>query len=196
MWWVAGQPKSECLANSFLKLCFCLLKSVGEWTTSPGCHVSQLVCAKHTLCLYSELWPPVPLVSALFWVLQDSLPSPLLPSPCLLVGHCSFSNLQAAPLRQPLTAPISLCGSRPALLHREDETLVPSRRLGNVTLQRIPLTSGVFSCSWKQHLKQLFELPVSWDSTAATEFEKTLKHTTPVEVLWKLMVSEQQLDQQ
>lgn len=63
MWWVAGLP--EGLANSFLKLCFSLfLKSVREWTTSPGCHVSQLVCAKHTPCLYSGLWSPVPRVSA------------------------------------------------------------------------------------------------------------------------------------
>lgn len=37
---------------------------------------------------------------------------------------------------------------------------------------------------------------MSWDSTAAAEFEKTLKHTPHVEVLWKLLVSEQQLDQQ
>lgn len=59
--WVAGLPKSEGLASSFLKLFLCLLlKSVREWTTSPGCHVRQLVCAKHTLCLCSGLWPACP----------------------------------------------------------------------------------------------------------------------------------------
>lgn len=67
------------------------------------------------------------------WVQQDSLPSPLPPSPCLLVGHSSFSNLQAAPLGQPLTASTSLFGSTSALLHREHKTLVLNRGLRNLT---------------------------------------------------------------
>lgn len=37
---------------------------------------------------------------------------------------------------------------------------------------------------------------MSWDSAAVAEFEKTLKHTTHMEILWKLLMSEQQLDQQ
>lgn len=94
---------------------------LNQWENGPPhlAAMSASLFVPNIRCAFTvSSWPPVPLVSALFWVLQDSLPSPLLPSPCLLVGHCSFSNLQAAPLRQPLTAPISLCGSRPALLHK------------------------------------------------------------------------------
>lgn len=102
MWWVAGLLKSEGLANSFLKLCFCfLLKSVREWTTSPGCHVSQLVCAKHTLCLYSGLWPPVLWVSA-FLSAAGLAPlfSPSFPLPAggtLLLFQPAGSSTRTAP---------------------------------------------------------------------------------------------------
>lgn len=126
-----GWPKSEGLANSFLMLCFCLLlKSVREQTTSPGCPISQLVCAKHTLCLCRGSGLPVPPVSAfLSAAVLAPLSSPSFPL-STLVGHCSFSNLQPAPLGQPLIyASISLCGSTSALLYREEETLVPNRRL-------------------------------------------------------------------
>lgn len=59
----AAKVRGPC--QQFSQACFSpFLKSVREWTTSPGCQVSQLVCAKHMLCLYSGLWPPVPWVSA------------------------------------------------------------------------------------------------------------------------------------
>lgn len=131
MWWVTGLPKSEGLADSFLKLCFSLfLESVREWTTSAGCHASWLVCAKLRPCLYSGLCPPLPRVSAFLSAAGLPLLSllPLPPGGTVLL-------FQAAPLWQPLTVPISLCGSTSALLHREEETLVPNRTLGNLTLK-------------------------------------------------------------
>lgn len=132
MWWVAGPPKSEGLANSFLRLCFCLLlKSVREWTTSPGCHISQFVCAKHAVPLQWALASCPSGVCLLSAAGLAPLSSPSFPLPA--GGHCSFSNLQAAPLGQPPTASTSLFGSTSALLHREHKTPVPNRGLKNVT---------------------------------------------------------------
>ena len=91
-------PKLEGLAHGlfwfFPNLCFLLpLTSMREWTTSPGCHISRFLCAKHALCLHSGLWPACPLGPCSVCLSEHSSTcSPLPPCPCLPVGHGCFQS--------------------------------------------------------------------------------------------------------
>lgn len=144
MWGVAGPSLAEVRGScqlffsSFVSLF--PLNQRAEQTSSPLCHASHFVCAKNTLCLSRGLCPACPLcpcglclpecTRACSWLLFP------LPSPFLL-GRCSVSSLQAAPLEHSLTAPISVCGFPSAFLHsREGKPLVPVTRNGrNITLK-------------------------------------------------------------
>lgn len=131
MWWVAGLPKSEGLANSFLKLVSLL--SLSQWENGPP-HLaakSASLFVPNTCCAFTVGSGLLSLGCLLFWVQQDSLSSPSFPLPT----SGTVLLFWAAPLWQPLAVSVSLCGSTSALLHREEETLVPNRRLGNVTLK-------------------------------------------------------------